>query len=1843
MSIYAFTACLVLLLLPALGAAELHVGQREVDPAVPHRNAAEVGPGVRLVNGSFVHEQLDLATAGRVMGLSMRRVYRSDMQFDGPLGKGWTCEYLQAAWRDAETGDLLWHDAEGFLHIFVLREGAFRAPPGVYANATWDQQAETVSLRRADGTQLEFNPHGQLAAITDRDGNGITLQYDADHRLASVTDDRGFRWEFEHDSGGRITRLIDRVWQTETREARDVVYQYDADGRLVRVKLPETARYNDAQENRISRRYGYDSAGRLSQVIEPNQAPTDGPARIELEYDADGRVVSFRDGDAIAWHRLRYTQDGNGRALVRHLDPRGVRADYTLDSFGRTARHDQYTGFWEVSLDQPLDHAYVAQTGARLRAGDPPRFTTRTRFNRGHELTRRELPGGAREEFSYPSPVRLARGRASAISGGQLTLDDAQWEPGAFAGGYLRMGANLSEARYYEVADNTEDTLTVVGIDLAQQGWGAGSVFVVFTENPDPLAAGNLLEHRRISSDPDQADIVRSWSYEPYFQQVRSATSARGFTTSWTFGFDESGDPAAAGAGCVLRKTMPPVTVLLSDGTTETVSYETRYAYNEFGQLTETVDPQGGVESRSYQESGDQAGFLHEVARATGSTSLVERFEYDKTGVLTGQYPPAAFDPGADPEAFKLTWQLNELGQRWRELGPVVGGDERAETCRYYDPSGNEVRTWRKYVTAAGLAPAAPADLNDPNSFGKEGAAMAATWAETVREYDLAGRLLSETSDAVAAAPVETVTWSREYDALGNCTARVSPLLKRTAWSFDERGLLWRRTEGAGSDVEASYEHDYDLDGRVAAERTPLGHATVHAYDGHGREVTVTDPAGNVRGFEWDGAGNLLAELCGDAEGAVLARTDWSYDELDRRCTQLRLAADADGAQIGDGYELTRLTLDGRGAIVAINDGPGRTWVFEHDAAGRLVRRADPAGNEMLLSLNASGQVTQVEYRDYNQLNGETEIAYWQADYGPLGLPSEVRDRRHQGADFDTTQSFDWDGWGRLVTARDAAGTEVAHSYDLRSRQTGRSEGGPGGRYFGHEWDRDDAKAAVSMASAPGVSGQVTSYSYDARGRLTGVQHPDETGITQAWDDDSNLSTLVDETGTTLTHTYDPRGLLTQRDILPAGGAAGATRETWLHDAAGRLLAAESRRGDELLAAQGWRWNTLHRAESHTLTIGNGESDPLGSWTTGARYDAHGAMTRLTFSDANGLTFGRDLLSRTASVLDASTEVSLAQRLWAGPDRAVSITCGNGVQTLFSYGPGRQGPARRVAHAREGQVLWGVERRRDIRGLPVRERREHEGGTGRVWQYDELQRVTAVMRGADLSGPLLDEPSEPQLYGSLRQLTLDAFSNRNGAGAVRDLDPQGDTLRVQAYVLADGNCNRYAFADGLAFAHDAAGRVSQDSAAGVSYSHDYRGRTVALDGVEGVLRKLTHDALGRRVLEEEYAGETLLTRTVLVYGPEGDQPVEEIVLDAEGVEVGRVQYAGDGVTLLAERAAGAWRYRHHDQDGSLLGLTDESGARVVEYDYQPFGAPIRRGILYDLPAAATLTVQAKTPDQVTTRIHVEPANLTPGALAGHELALSLPDGCRGGAVLDNTAGSIDVHDPDGRVADALLNQGARFLVYRARLSAQPFGWSYDSENDVSTFSVAGAGFAPWLLGGWLTPDLERPTCLEIIEVDPLGEWLKVRGNAAGLPGPGARYRVVPPAGADEAGHDAAHGERYLFRGWRHDRAPRLSGWPVSPWFSRLGSYDNCGRRYDPRVGRWSIPAEADGNRYEFAPWGGLEDLTPPSAAPGCSGTWSPSRACPARTPMQPACRCAAPAKPGWSGLCGNRRAPGSPA
>ena len=1788
-----FVALILLLTTTPALAATYVAGTRTVDSAVPHRNYAEVSPGIRLANGSLAYYQTDLATKGRVLGLSLKRVWRSDMNYDGPFGQGWTCEYTQAGWKDATTGDIHWHDADGFLHTFYKGGGAWVSPPGVYVEASYDNG---VRLRRADGNRLEFNVGGQITAIIDPNGNTISIAYDQSDRLETVTDDRGYDWEFVYDSNDRIIELIDHVWETATRDARSVEYDYDSNGNLIAVYMSETTRYSDANSNRVTWEYDYDSSARLTDVYAPNEVYSSGVSRKWFEWeDSTDRVVSFRDGHASGTHYLRYTQNGSGAPIVRHITPQSFRTDYELDSDGRAVKVSCYTAFWDVSHANPINHIVLTYEGAALRSSDPANFITEYEYNSGHEITSITHPEDDEEEFLYPNPQSLDSGSARTVSGSTLTIKKGTWTPNEFSGGFLRMGSGSGSYAYYEIESNTANTITVVSVDMQAQGWGTGSVFVVYSENPDPMAAGNLLEHRRISSDHQQADIVRTWTYEPCFQQVRSATCERGYTSIWEFGFDDSGDPTAVGAFNVTKMISPSVTVIEPDGSTSSTTYETEYSYNSYGQLIGVVDAEGAVEVRNYYASGDQAGFLEEKIRSYGELDITETFEYDKTGTCTGYYPPNAYAAGVDAQDFKTTWRVNELDQLWHEEGPELAG-ERVETYRYFDASGNEVSTWREYVTADGSAPNAPSNEHNPTTFSRSSTAMDATWVETARTFDLAGRLLTETTDTLAANPVVTVNWEREYDELGNLLTLTSPLGNVTEYEYDERYLLWRRIEAAGSSVEATYEIDYDHNGSVEVERTPLGNETIHAYDGHGRRISLTDPEGHYHDFEYDAGDNVTTESVFDVQDNLLQETTWSYDEVDRVYIKTVLAKDSSGTNIGSGEEVTRITLDGRGAATKQNTGTGRTWLFEYDDAGRLVSEEDPVGNATDWTLDLAGNVTRADFDDYNEHAITTESAAWEADYNTLGLRTKVRDRRYQGAGFDTEIEFKWDGWGRLVKVTDAAGVALEQDYDLRSRNIERREGSDiqfGQTIKSELWDDDDRLASVDTWENPsGTSVQTTAYNYDERERVTEVTHPDGSTREFEWDDDSHLDNWTDETGTRIEHTFDDNGRITARDITVSGGTTGVDNEAYEYDGAGRLVECESYKNLELLARTTWSWNTLGRADASTLAIGDGNGGSLGSWTTTSEWDVHGSLVGHGFSDSASLTIVRDGLSRISSVDDTST--TLSEFEWAGAGRCVRIELANGTETSFAYETGYSQLAEDVHHERNGETLWRIERRYDVRGLTSRERRGHQGATGRVSSFNDLRRLTKHYLGVDLAGSAIDSETVPSAFSTQHSFELDMPGNRTGSDGVTINEPNAE-ITADAYSVSTDGMDRYTAVGGHTRTHDSAARLTSDDHAGVEYTWDYRGRLQAINDPMAMpepVRQLVYDAMGRRVLEDDLTEGQRNRRTVLIYSPEG-KLLEEVLLDTSDEEVERVQYAWGPDGVFAEKVDEGWQYRHEDQDGSLIGITDDAGERVAEYDYLPFGAPVRLDVVFDAAPSEVSSVAKDTPAAGTTRITLSTA-MTAGSLVARELTLSVPgasaDRYRSGAITANSVYTIDVDDPDDLIYDAIQDLGSGFCVLGVNLATGAPTVSYDSQTDTTSLTVSGAGFSTWLRGGWLVPKVTRPAYLEIVDVDSSGDWIRVAGDATGTFESGINYRLVPPVGVTLGGFDDNPGGRTLFRGLRHDYAGRLESWPSSDALKRSGLYSDNGRILDPQTGRYLTRGDVASGSYNYQPVSGLGAL-----------------------------------------------------
>jgi RHS repeat-associated protein len=115
--------------------------------------------------------------------------------------------------------------------------------------------------------------------------------------------------------------------------------------------------------------------------------------------------------------------------------------------------------------------------------------------------------------------------------------------------------------------------------------------------------------------------------------------------------------------------------------------------------------------------------------------------------------------------------------------------------------------------------------------------------------------------------------------------------------------------------------------------------------------------------------------------------------------------------------ELTEVTLDAEGNIVATTDVHGATKSAEYDEAGRPVRITNSDGSESYYAYNAGGQVTSIS---------RTEAV---AEQGPLAmLFSKISSPLWALADDEDTISYDYQN-GDITDVRDGAGA-VRYEYD---------------------------------------------------------------------------------------------------------------------------------------------------------------------------------------------------------------------------------------------------------------------------------------------------------------------------------------------------------------------------------------------------------------------------------------------------------------------------------------------------------------------------------------------------------------------------------------------------------------------------------------------------------------------------------------------------------------------------------------------------------------------------------------------------------------------------------------------
>ncbi|MCB9892811.1 MAG: RHS repeat protein, partial [Planctomycetes bacterium] len=1659
----------------------------------PSRNPAIGGVNVFLINGEFFKSETDLAVRGRMMGISWSRFYRSQISYDGPLGHGWVGHYFQRAVIDGSS-DINWYTPDGRKEVFPDVTGGYSNPTGVYVTATSESTFNTITLTDRHGYQCVFNADGRLWRCIDRNGNATECSYNYAGQLTAITNDLGETFSIKYGSDGRVSDVDDNMWNDGTSghsAARSVEYTYDSDGNLVEQAAPETARYLDSSSNRTTYAYRYDDLHRMIACVNPREFndSSEPVAYLENFYDSSDRVIDQKLGDEAdvldthitksAFIRLRYESS----TLIHEIDRNGHRTDYTIDGTGRATTVKRYTGFYSVDTDEPITHSTVNTELSKLRSGDPTSFDTVFTYNSNHEILTITYPRGNKVTYDYPSGSSQTSGTCTSNPSATVLTDSGKsWTADAYIGMTLRVGSNASEYAYYPIVDNDATTITIesTGFSLSGDGWLSGEDYSVYDEGADPMSAGNVLTVTRSDEGLGSlSDIVTTYTYEPRYQFVKTVTDPRSNTTIYTYDYEESAGNGAD-AGNLVLVTSPTVTgSMASSGT-----IETRTTYNEYGQPVTMTDGEGNVTYLKYYSSGSHNGFLYQRISAWGELDLTSEFEYDPVGNLTASWAPRAFESGATKDDYKTSYEVNELNQTWHvtakyELGYPGGGSlESVDSYRYFDANGNLIQSFREYITDAGTSPTAPTDEDDPTTFGKSSSAMAATWVETSTTYNLLNYATSRTVDAIAGSAITQYTSRTEYDSNYNVIASISPLGNRSHTVYDERDMVYQRIAGAESDVEGTYQTDYDANGNVSSSFDALGNETTYTYDGFDRTTQVTDAAGHYRTSAYDANSNVTTSSAYDVFDTLLAQSTTTYDEINRGYTSARFAQDHNGNPIGDGYNTSTTVFDKNSRVVSSTNDNGVTYTSYYDAANRTTETRDAVGNRTLYTYNANGATEQVDYIEINGLTGATEPSHVEYILNRSDVAWEVRDRRWS-SDFDTSGYTKRDGWGRVTSSVNAAGNSITTNYDLLSRVTDSTEeAGTDDINTMFEYDDDSRTITRAIKRNPAdTTYQETEYVYDERSRLITLRRPDGDIWNYQYDANSNRIGWDDPLGTAVTDTYDARNLIAYRNIERGTGIVGTDYESYEFDGLGRLTSCSNYADGELITASAWEYNTQSQPEQFHQTVADKDGAPLGTWTSGAEYDATGFNTATIYSDGHRVEHSKDQLDRVSSSYDVDQDFYVAAYVYAGPHRLIERTAGNGVRTTYEWeasgcGCGGSTPfCESVQHTRvsSGEILFGTDRRYDELGLVTVEREDHFGTMGSVYRYDEAKRLDTSYFGVDLYSTALstyaDQSNTPTSFGLKRAYSLDPRGNRSGSSAVADSDDSSGGVYDYAYTAND-DTNQYTAVDGDTYTFDAIEQTTYDPSTGLYHAYDYKGQLISTDEDSALTSpevSYGYDNQGKRRLmadaddtngdhtntvylstcacncgctgNEDGVGELISheadTNAVLdhqfnVWGPEVESPGSSSAMHP-ATAAAPANGRGSGNAIIAtfgdsDENGEYWLIFAHNQHGSTSGCTDRWGAISEVFTYTDYGQTMRYKPVFDCPDAYVSSVANDTPSAGQTTITVGTVLLGPDSYNGLELRVVRPEAASNrllyGEVLDTTMTTIVVQD-DG--SDSIYN------------------------------------------------------------------------------------------------------------------------------------------------------------------------------------------------------------------------------
>jgi RHS repeat-associated protein len=690
----------------------------------------------------------------------------------------------------------------------------------------------------------------------------------------------------------------------------------------------------------------------------------------------------------------------------------------------------------------------------------------------------------------------------------------------------------------------------------------------------------------------------------------------------------------------------------------------------------------------------------------------------------------------------------------------------------------------------------------------------------------------------------------------------------------------------------------YDASGRIQQITDPINRTVQYAYNAAGYLDTMTDPAGGITRYGYDATGNLLTVT----DPRNIAYLTNEYDSASRVIRQTL----ADGSVSTASYETFGTTV----TATTVTDPRGNRSTTRFNAQSYSASTVDSLGQAIRKTFNADNQV--IESRD--SLNRVTKYTYDAAgnvtstidpqgnstifEYEPtFNQVTKITDALNQVTRFTYDPAT-----GNLLTATDPLNHTTTIVYNAFGQPTSVTDplnqtttitynavgnletvtdslGNRSQRLY-------DVASRLTALIDP--RGKTTQFAYDPLNQVTQITDAINglTGFT--YDPNGNLLTVTDAKNQTTTYTYDNMDrLATRKDALNR-------TESYQYDLAGNLTQLTDRKNQVTT----FQYDPLDRQTSVSYADGS---------SVAVVYDAVGNASRLTDSTSGAIEWTYDVLDR---VIQEAAPQGIVRYTYDALSRRLTLRANAQPSVTYSYDANSQ--LSQVALGTLSAVLTHD-------GLGRRTQLQRSNGVTTTYNYDLASRLIGLThaKGATV----------------LEQLTQ-GFDQADNKTQVTQLVQTATTLppAVTAAYNAANAQTQFTSGSPQTLNYDSNGNLAgtSETAGSTTYTWDTRDRLTGITA-PNLTASFQYDALDRRISKTingvttsyQYDGADLLTET----GPTQASYLSTLNTDEP---------------IVRQTLSGNEFYLANDL-GSILALTDDSGAVTTTYTYGPFGATTING------------------------------------------------------------------------------------------------------------------------------------------------------------------------------------------------------------------------------------------------------------------------------------------------------------